>query len=347
MPDMVSIISSAVADYKTENNIVDDPNEGSDGYEAPENTETPESAAERTVETVGAEPAATVVTPEPAAKVVEPKVAVVADPKDDEIGPSHDKYGRENRIPHSRVNTMLTKREAKVTERLKAEYEPKLQEVTSLKDKLASFESVEALFLNPAAFIAKLRDTDGYRELLSQPAAATVAQTEESDEFTEPMPTPGNTQESLQQLLDWTARRAVFMAEKKITARYKPIEDERKQRDQAEAARQAMMPRVQADIAEARTWEGFKTYEKDIIAELQRDRRLSLSGAYQRIVIPKLKGDEAAMRTKLLAEIAGTPTATATAPTATPKKAVATKSGPRDTADVIRESLREQGLIGR
>lgn len=57
-------------------------------------------------------------------------------------------------------------------------------------------------------------------------------------------------------------------------------------------------------IAEAeRTWPHFTDFAEDIFKELNRDKRLSLEGAYRRVVIPKIKQKEreavvAEMRTK-------------------------------------------------
>ena len=37
------------------------------------------------------------------------------------------------------------------------------------------------------------------------------------------------------------------------------------------------------------SWAHFPQFAKDILSELQKDKRLSLEGAYRRIVVPKIK----------------------------------------------------------
>ena len=51
--------------------------------------------------------------------------------------------------------------------------------------------------------------------------------------------------------------------------------------------------------------------EADITLALQQDQRLSLEGAYRRVVFPKITAERNTMRESILKEIKGAPTATA------------------------------------
>lgn len=87
--------------------------------------------------------------------------------------------------------------------------------------------------------------------------------------------------EQAQRLMEWS--------EQRIDSRLKPLE-ERTAATQAETQARNDA-RTQIQDAE-KSWPHFNDFAEDIFAELQKDRRLSLEGAYRRVVVPKIRQQE-------------------------------------------------------
>jgi hypothetical protein len=87
--------------------------------------------------------------------------------------------------------------------------------------------------------------------------------------------------------------------ENRIDTRLKPLEE----RTQATLADQQARQNARAEIQDAeRNWPHFNDFAEAIFGELQKDRRLSLEGAYRRVVVPKIKELE---RTAVIQEVRG------------------------------------------
>ena len=322
MSDLNTSIAAAVSDFKESSGVVDSDSSVEDTQDTGVESEPAvEASSDGSAE----------VEPETALPVEEKKVEPVAEVKaEDTLGEAHDKFGRENRIPHSRVQKLVAKAEANTETRIRAEYEPKLQGITNeYREYREVYDRIDSLFKNPPLFIEELRKTPGYAELLSQTAPAQAA----SDDMPGPDTDNGYSIDGLKKLLAWQDEQT----EKRIAARVQPILNER-----AEAEFNAQNEkRIGAILEEARTWEGFTENQKEIEKEFLADKRLSLEGAYRRVVVPKLKSERSKMREEILAELKKAPTSTGSAPSQMRN----TSSTPKSLNDQIKEKIREARLV--
>lgn len=89
--------------------------------------------------------------------------------------------------------------------------------------------------------------------------------------------------EQAQRLMEWT--------EQRIDSRLKPLEE----RTAATQAETQARNDARSQIQDAeKNWPSFNDFAEDIFTELQKDRRLSLEGAYRRVVVPKIRQQERA-----------------------------------------------------
>lgn len=124
---------------------------------------------------------------------------------------------------------------------------------------------------------------------------------------------------------------AIKAAEDRISQRLGPIEQSLTiNRARAEA---------QNMLAEAETWPYYKDHEGDILREMQADKRLSLEGAYRRVVLPKVRQLE---RQAILAEMKQKPEASTINPgavTTTDKRELSKLS----FSDLFRREMAKRG----
>lgn len=276
--------------------------------------------------------------------------------------------GKENRIPYSRVRKILEKHERDLTSRLSKKYQdefsPKLEELTKkvseYEARLADVSKFEqVLTQDPSGFLQMLSQVPAYKPLfdylqkaaevlppdtVAQPAG--TAQAPQQD----PMPQPNKVlpdgsrvydMEGLQALLDWQERRVTnrltSQVERQLAQRLSPIEQER----QYQAYVQHLLPEIDKQIAEARSWPLFTEHEKDIVKAMQANPSLSLEGAYRQVVIPKLVNQSTQARSRVLAELRSR-----TVPTAAPVTQTGTsiQEEPQTPQEVVWRELRRQGL---
>ena len=83
--------------------------------------------------------------------------------------------------------------------------------------------------------------------------------------------------EAAERLAQWEAKQAT-----------QPM-DQRLQRIEASEAQSRANARAQSQLAEAKTWPYFEEHQKEVLKAMESDHRLSLEGAYNRTVLPKLK----------------------------------------------------------
>ena len=243
----------------------------------------------------------------------------------------------------------LPELESKVTD-----YESRLQAVGQFEDVMAN---------EPQKFLGMLAKVPAYKEFFEfiaeaqrvmsgqAPAAAQAGLSHQSDlPADDPMPEPDEelsdgsrvySLDGLKNLLAWNARNtenrvksAYEQQLKALQERYDPIANDWQERRRQEA----ILPVIQKKIAEARTWALFNENEAEILAKLQSDKTISLEGAYQAVVFPKLLADRNRMRQEVLEEVKAAPTSTSV-PTRAASKPNPAPSGPKSLEDIIKEQV--------
>lgn len=312
----------------------------------------------------------------PSAKATEP---VKGDDFEKKFGiAAQSASGRENRIPYSRVTKIVSKAQKEAQELIRKEFEPKVTEYeTKVKDyetKLANYDArwvdvdkFEKVMLNDQGqFLDMLAKIPAYQpffakvnELFLKEQSGTTTPTPTEPVSTVPvdMPQPDSedgstyTKEGLQKLLQWNANQAATLAEERVTKRYAPMETQ----FQAHERMQIILPKVQDQITEARKLPMFNESEQEIVSALQADKTLTLEGAYNKVVVPKLVAAREAATTdratieketreKVLEELKKAPSSTSAR--TTPSKAAPTSSGPRSIEDIIAESVKTAKAAG-
>lgn len=272
--------------------------------------------------------------------------------------------GRENRVPHSRVKQMVEKTRKETEDRVRKELEgattPKITEYeTKIKDyeeRLSRVSQFENIIENdPRQFLDMLSKVPAYKqffEYIGQLAAAQqgTQPTQQPHLSDAGMPQPDQTlsdgskvysMEGLRARDEWLAKqieeRAVTQAETRLSQRYAPME----QAFQAQAQQAKVIPIIQKQIADARTWPQFNENEAAIIAALKADPTLSLDAAYRGVVHPILMTNRDDMRKSILEELKKKPLSTS-APTS-PSRPAPPQAGKQSLDDIISgvaESLR-------
>lgn len=310
---------------------------------SPEPVSSPTDAPDSTVDVASSTDTTT--TPDAAttatAAPVDPKTQADVDELAAELGLKPRADGRENRIPYSKVKVIsenARKKEAAIWEGKLSEHTAKLAEY---EQERTSFAQVERMMLeNPEEFISRLSQINPvYANLRgSKPNAPanTVAEEPQPDlQFNDG--SLGFSAAAMRKLVDYRDQQA----EKRFTERFGPIERDYK----AQQVLERTMPKVQAQIAEARTWPLFNEHEAEVVKILQSNPNLSLERAYQHVVLPKLKADKTKMETdiraKIMAEINSKPHSTSASPT-TP---VSRNDEPKSLDDQMMDALRAKGLV--
>lgn len=109
------------------------------------------------------------------------------------------------------------------------------------------------------------------------------------------------------------ADRLVDWNREQVEARIKPLEAERELTQTRQQAQQ--------QLDEAAKWPHFNSHQRAIFNEMRRDRRLSLEGAYNRVVLPKMRElERKAIQDELQQKVAATTSNPASASPATGEK---------------------------
>lgn len=306
--------------------------------------------------------------PTPAHEAVptaQPKVKTKLDDKEFQelVGvPPQYPGGRENRIPYSRVKKITDKAtKMAVAEAQKvwesqtsphvaklAEFEGKTKDYESRLARVAKFEDI--MSNNPSKFLEMLESNPVYnkwfqyvRQSIAKAEGHPSTQQAAPDPYGD-MPQPDQALsdgskvysiEGLKGLLAWQTQQVEARVQKQIGERYEPIEKEW----EANKRVQALIPQIRSQIDEARSWPLFNENESEIVSHLQADQRLSLEGAYRKVVFPKITADRNRMRESILAEVKQAPRATS-APSTAIKSAPAEATGPRSLEDIITEQVK-------
>lgn len=263
--------------------------------------------------------------------------------------------GRENRLPHSRVKTMVEKAEksaaAQFEPRIK-EFETKVQDYEGRLIKVAEFEKI--MVNDPTKFLSMLQTLPQYRDILTQPKAteapatpAVVSEVPAVDEMPQPdSEGPDGTRvysmEGLKNLVKWIKTDAKAEALKEVETKYKPLQDDWQAREQKQKSddyyNNVIVPKINAQIEEARKWDLFAENETEIVKALDADKNLSLERAYQTVVFPKLRANRDEIRKQVIADMKKAPVSTSVAAGVVSKAPAASTGGKRDLEDIIREA---------
>lgn len=153
----------------------------------------------------------------------------------------------------------------------------------------------------------------------------------------------------LQKLVSWTQAKAreqaVAEATGQFNERYSALEQRYAPIMQAWTeyqTRQSVLPQIQAQIAEAKTWPMFNELENEITQTLQADRTLTLEAAYRKVAFPKMIAERNNMRQDIIKELQTAPTSTAVSGRSS-KPNPPTPAGPRSLEDIIKEQLEGMG----
>lgn len=292
--------------------------------------------------------------------------------------PAESSAGRENRIPYKRVKKIVERSQKEALEARNKEIEKthipitKYQETeTKLKDYETRFSQVaefENIMMNDAPrFLDMLTKIPAYANIFKaliegqakpqqQQQTEQVASEDPDKDFPQPdQQLPDGSMvyslEGLKKLRAYDRRLATTEAVKAIEARYAPLEKDYQRFQQT----QAVLPQIQAQIAEARTWPMFNESEAEIVKVLNQYPQVSLERAYQYVVLPKIQAEQKrllseqehlkeqtkiskeSVRAEVLAELKKAPRSTSVGSNAV-KPNVAAPTGPRSLEDVIREA---------
>lgn len=365
MPNLEQVIEDSISDSQ----LPDEP------VETPETLETaPEVPAEPTLDTP--ESTTEVVEGSESTEVASPAVqaAKAQEQAVQETKPEQDEFekkygipkeafpGRENRIPYSRVKKIV----ANAEEGLKKTYEPRIQEfetrvkefetkVTDYEGRLGKVAEFEGLMVNePNKFLNMLATLPQYKAIFDQLVKPQASKEEAKPEaVVDDMPQPDQqltdgsmvySMDGLRELNAWNREQARKDVLAEVDKAYGPILKDR----EAQQRIQELIPQIQSQIVEARTWPSFTENEAEIVAALQKDQRLSLEGAYRQVVFPKITAERDSfklavqperdkMRAELMAELRKAPASTS-APTRA-NRPVSQSAGPRSLEQVIADSL--------
>lgn len=288
--------------------------------------------------------------------VAEPVVAAPIDEFAKEHGiPAKDKSGRENRIPYSRTVKITENAVKKARTTWEAETAPVKAENVAYRERLERIgQTEEIMFGEPERFLQILATSvPGYAKLLSKHAEEPKKPIPDTiSEEPGPDVDMGNGQfgyspAGLAKLRAYDREQAVLAAEERLSKRYKPLED-------AFTSHQGTVRQnehVNTQLDEGMKWPGFaenadailKALTDDFAANPRQPKLRNLRDAYDAVVFPKLKTDEAAietrLRAKILDEMKRAPRSTSTGHTTS--TAAAHTSGSGDPIeDAIRASMK-------
>jgi hypothetical protein len=352
MEDLTQVIEDAITDVEIAPEALEDTTTSVDDPTPIEPVEVAPTASNEPTEPV---------------KETVPPVQDEVDPFDKKFGLTKESsLGKENRIPYSRVRKIVDKA-VKEAETAKAdafktyveptkfkEYEDKVKDYEGRLTQIAEFEKV--MINDHGAFLTMLANKiPGYAQILAplfnppteqSKTAPPPSQTDPSVEMPQPDQTLTDgskvySMEGLKALMAWQAAqveaKVTKQVEERVSSRYKPIEDSFTRHQRV----QEVLPKVRAQIEEARKWPLFGDNEDEITKTLQENPTYNLERAYQAVVLPKLQAQRDQMRADILKEVKQAPRSTGVSTAATKPNPVSTSTGPRALEDVIADSIKD------
>jgi len=314
--------------------------------------------------------------PEPTSQVASPAAKTEDKPveSEDDFAKRHGisaqgAFGKENRIPYSRVKKITANAEkakddyyTKLAQEEKSKWDKELGEtkakVADFENKFKSVAEFEKVMVNDKLrFLQLLTNIPGYREIFERmagPGQQRQPQQEQPADDGRPGPdreladgTRVYSDEGLDKLFKWNQAQAIKQAEALVSQKFAPMASEYERLAKERQAREyyeSQIPRVQKQIEDARKWPLFNENEQKIVEALAADRNLSLDGAYRAVVLPQLQQQATSqpsredIRAELLKELQKAPVSTSAGVTQT--KPVVHKPGARSLEAVIEEAIR-------
>lgn len=279
--------------------------------------------------------------------------------------------GRENRIPYSRVKKIAQKAVRDARKDWEAENGPKSQEWDTSKanyeKELGNYRNFEKTMVQePEKFLRMLSSIPVYQQFFSaideafdlaekHKAGAAKPQVQAPEEQSDGMPQPDiplqdgslvYSEKQLRAMQAWNREQARKETLAEVDKRYGPIEAEWQARQRVES----LKPKVNAQIADARTWDLFSENEAEIVNVLKNNPNISLEGAYRKVVLPKMKStwdeernrlvpERNKMREELLQEFKQAPRSTSV-PSSASKSVVDSGTGIKSLEQIISESIK-------
>lgn len=352
MPDIEAIISNSVHEATG----------GEEGAAFPDAPATPSPEAP-------AVPAEGDISPTAATEVTPPAPDTPAEFDWEAAGLKKPEPGKDNRIPHSRVQKIIENKEKQLRELLakerdeaiKAREEALRKELTPAQERLQMLEYADQLASsNPAEYMKLLaRVNPEYANYVQrkadEAAAAAIGQPTGQDNDPEPGPDQKDANgtlyystEGFAKWKEWNTRAVTRAVEAKLWGRvekeYGPLKEQ--------ARNAALYQQNSAKVAKMRQWAEsrfgplFEQSKDEIVAALKasKDPDVHFAQIVTDICAPKMITSEQKMREKILAELKTRPAAAAAS---TPSAAAAPKPEPSGDpiSDAIRGAIRDSGLV--
>ena len=248
--------------------------------------------------------------------------------------------GRENRIPYSRTKKIIENAQKEWKAAQEAASAEERKRLSDFEERLKHYDAQERLASSdPDRFIMALAAADPRfakyvgQGLTAGQAQAAVAKEEDNDPEPQPDkdPTTGQmyyTPEKWKEVQEWGRRQAVKEATALMEQKYGSVLTKQMERERAAAEYEARRPVVEGQLARLNETYGaemVKANEAEIVKVMQafqaKGTPIAVSEAAAMVLIPKLRQDEAAVRTKVIEEINKRP-------------AAAQRSGATQTKDV-------------
>lgn len=276
---------------------------------------------------------------------------------------------KDNRIPYSKVKTIITNQLAKERQTFETERGETKAKIAEFETTMEEVGRVESMMMSQdpkavKAFLDGLADVNPVlKTVLAGVAPVATTQSTTAPLAASEMPKPNAKLsdgtmtydlDGIKSLLDWNTTQV----EQRLAPKFKTIEDlEAARRKEIEGVenerrRQTVLSErekvVETQLQEARQWPGFADNYDAILDALKKDSeearktksrpKHTLESAYRAVVVPKLMTTRDSLRAEILKEINQQPRSTSTAPT--PSVAAPIKAGTRSTEDIARETIR-------
>lgn len=313
--------------------------------ETPESTETPAQTPDTT-------PAET-----PAA--VEAAVVSEAERLLEESGVKAKRSdGRDNWIPYSKTVKIIENAKKKWADELGATHKAELDKReadlkghtewrTQAEQRMTQMDAVGYIMKNDPKQFSKMLEqiNPEYKNLFAAVAAAAApaAPAKPAPDVKYQDGSVGYSPEQYDKLMQWQHDRAVEAAETRINERFAKEEKARKEEQQKREMSEAREKRVNEQMEDAYTWDGFKENEKEIVEALAANQNLTLEGAYRRVVMPKYKANRDNMRSEVIEDINKVPKSVGGSPAIVKPAPVNNDEVP--LRDQIRAKLKKDGLV--
>jgi hypothetical protein len=310
-----------------------------------------------------------VVSPSSSAAAVEPATEPVAEPEPvDDVEAELAAQGikppiegqRENRIPYARVQKIVANARKKLVEQHEAAIRAEQAKYQPVEQKARQLDALSRLITdNPDAALAIFaKQSPGVQRYIDALRNGTVAPPKGPEippGDPEPMPdakfpdgSEGYTPEQHKKLLAWHERRATDAALKAFNAAHEKQFGPIVKSFQAQEQMRQIAPRIKEMEEQAKAVWG-DLYDKHrgdngpILKYMKENPNVPFSQAVATVLVPLLREDQNAMKSRVLKEINARPAAAQRSAPAPSK--VEAPTGPMSTEDIVAQAVRSAGLI--